>query len=137
MRPQGHYCNDVQVLDCEALDSRHSKTRDGSNNLKWIQLDTIGDEPCPRSDTQIFYSRHSGKLVLFGGWSNRWHDKVYTCNVSQFVRPPYNIFFLACINWDKLIGHVTGGSKMLFKGKGFQSAKNRTAIICISCPKGS
>ena len=136
-RPQGHYCNDVQVLECEALDYSHSNNRDGSINLKWIRPDIIGDEPCPRSDTQMLYSQHSGKLVLFGGWSNRWHDKVYTCNVSQIVGPPYNIFSLACIDWDKVIGPVTGGSKMLFKGKGFQSVQNRTAIICISCPKGS
>ncbi len=122
-RPQGLHCNDIQVLEsCK-------------ESAKWDCPSVNGNKPSPRSDTEMFYNSALGKLFLFGGWSNRWHGEVYSCDVSTVVGPPFNIFKVFSENWNKPIGPVTGGSKMILQGKGFSSIMG-VATVRFACQKG-
>ena len=107
-RPQGYHRNDIQVMEC--IESSENEEYPA---LKWDHPITLGDIPSPRSDTEMFYSESSGKLFLFGGWSNTWHNEVYTCEISSGVGPPYNIFSMKSTEWNTSQGPLTGGSKMI------------------------
>ena len=54
--PQGTFVNDMMVLDC------------GSNT--WGRPEVIGELPPAMADTMMSYDTASGKVFLFGGWSN-------------------------------------------------------------------
>jgi dynein heavy chain len=128
-RPQGEYCNDIQVLE-------HVKSNnDVDTILEWNRPAVTGNQPCPRSDTEMLYASNFGKLFLFGGWSNRWHGEVYCCEISSVVGPPYNIFHIKSQEWHEPIGPVTGGSDMLIHGKGFTSVMG-VATVRFACQKG-
>lgn len=36
-----------------------------------------GEEPTPRSDTSLCALPERGSLIMFGGWSNEWHEDVF------------------------------------------------------------
>ena len=128
-RPQGEYRNDIQVLQCI-----ESEKKDGVQS--WSRPAAIGEIPPPRSDTAMFYSSDVGKLILFGGWSNRWFGDMYCCDINEVVGPPYNIFSIESKDWSSAIGPITGGSPMILKGKGFKSSFGKTATIRFACLKG-
>ncbi len=129
-RPQGKHLNNIQVLEC-VKDPRNSS----NSMLIWNHPVVTGEQPCPRSDTEMFYSSKDGKLLLFGGWSNCWHGEVYSCEVSSVVGPAYNIFSIQSNEWNQPIGPVTGGSQMILHGKGFSSCLG-TATVRFTCLKG-
>ena len=129
-RPQGYYRNDMQVLESIRTSNQHEP------KLEWSRPSVRGDKPCPRSDTEMFYSRNTGKLTLFGGWSNRWHGEVYNCDVCSVVGPTYNIFSISSSEWKDPIGPATGGSQMVLIGKGFSSVPIGIATIRFSSSKG-
>ena len=129
-RPQGYHRNDIQVMEC--IESSENEEYPA---LKWDHPITLGDIPSPRSDTEMFYSESSGKLFLFGGWSNTWHNEVYTCEISSGVGPPYNIFSMKSTEWNTSQGPLTGGSKMILNGKGFTYTSGR-GTIRFACAKG-
>jgi dynein heavy chain len=128
-RPQGHYRNDLQVLESIRTDGQ------GESSLEWSRPPVRGDKPCPRSDTEMFYSLNTGKLTLFGGWSHRWHGEVYCCDVGSVVGPSYNIFCISSKEWNEPIGPVTGESKMILVGKGFSSVTG-VATVRFASTKG-
>ena len=129
-RPQGYHCNDIQVLEC--IESSAEKQEE----LTWSKYNVKGDVPSPRSDTSMIYVTDLGKLICFGGWSNRWHDELYTCDVQDVVGPPYNIFLITSTKWTRSIGPVTGESEMMINGKGFLSCGGGVATIRFACQDG-
>lgn len=129
-RPQGQFCNDLQVLECV------NKEDDEKTSLTWYRPQVNGESPCPRSDTQMFYSYDTGKLFLFGGWSNRWLGDVQCCYIKDVVGPPYNVFSIESPEWSSAIGPVTGDSLMSLKGKGFTSSPSASAIVRLATLKG-
>ena len=148
--PLGEYQNNVQVLECinDTAGSRSSNHRGDEKEdesqlhkllVRWLHPSAIGDRPSPRASTQMFYSSRIEKLVLFGGWSNRWYNDVYTCAVGDVVGPPYNVFALASPTLVGLSGAapVTGGTDMILTGKGFKTGSASTsATIRLSCARG-
>lgn len=122
-KPQGTYLNDVQVLECLPEDP------------SWTHPDTVGTLPSPRADTEAVYFEDSGKLVIFGGWANRWYGDLQTCKVDDVVGPPYNVNEIESFEWSSAIGPVTGNSKFTIKGEGF-SAVNGGAVVRFACLKG-
>lgn len=128
-RPQGYYQNDMHVL--ETIVDQGGKLR-----LEWSRPIVLGNRPCPRSDTEMFYSPATGVLTLFGGWSNCWHEEVYSCHVGSVVGPTYNIFSITSEDCDAPIGPVTGGSRMILSGKGFCSVSSVASVIRLVCDKG-
>ena len=123
-RPQGTYQNDIQVLECTPEDP------------EWARPDTVGNLPTPRADSEVIYSSESGKMLLFGGWANRWFGDLYTCKVDDVVGPPYNVNGIESYEWSNAIGPVTGESKMTLFGEGFKSANSMNATVRFACQKG-
>eukprot|EP00804_Cyclotella_cryptica_P004521 CCRYP_006874-RA/>CCRYP_006874-RA protein AED:0.08 eAED:0.09 QI:0/0/0.5/1/0/0/2/139/4220 len=128
-RPQGLLQNNLQVLECG-----HSE----SSEITWYHPVITGNCPCPRSDTPIIHCQDSGKIFLFGGWSTRWHDDMFACDVSDIVGPPYNIFSVKAVDWDKASSPITGGTELLLSGQGFSTycGGSSTATVRFACSKG-
>ena len=52
----------------------------------WTKPNVVGEVlPTPRAETEMLYCSTLGKLVVFGGWSDRWHNDFYTCQVQDVV----------------------------------------------------
>ena len=43
------------------------------------------------SDVPSDFPAQESRLVIFGGWANKWLDDVWQINVSSIVGPPYAI----------------------------------------------
>ena len=124
-RPQGTYKNDMQVLECTPEDPA------------WDRPDVCGIIPKPRADSEVVYYPETGRLVLFGGWANRWYGDLYTCKVDEVVGPPYNVNQIESFEWSNPIGPITGESKMTISGEGFSSVGvGSSASIRFACLKG-
>ena len=121
-RPQGLYCDDLMVFDV--------------HTSLWGKTITTGDHPISRADTEMIYCASFGKLILFGGWSNRWHDDVCACDVSQIVGPPYTISAIESCDWKRAIGPITGNSSMILKGSEFRPYVGNTACVRFACSRG-
>lgn len=52
--------------------------------------------------------------MVFGGWSDRWHDDIYTLDVGNIVGPPY-----AITDMLPKLGPVTGGTTIQIMGIDF------------------
>jgi len=129
--PQGSYLNDIQVLETIRLDDASLQPK-----MRWIRQHVTGEKPCPRSDSDMFYSPSTGKLYIFGGWSNIWYGDLYSCDVSSVVGPSYNVFSLESKDWKQPTGPVTGNTEIVLLGKGFSSASSTCATIRLACTKG-
>lgn len=129
-RPQGLLQNNIQVLDCGVPPD--------SSALSWHHPEIGGDSPCPRSDTSIIHSKDLGKLFVFGGWSNKWNDDMFACDVSDIVGPPYNIYSIKANGWDEATSPITGGTVLSICGQGFlaSSGGSSSAVVKFACSKG-
>jgi dynein heavy chain len=97
---QGNFMNDVAILD--------------TGNNYWVAPEVHGTPPAPRSSTDLAYDNKGSRLVLFGGWANKWFDDVYCLDVGCIVGPPY-----AILDIEPKLGPVTGGTKCVIQGIDF------------------
>ncbi|CAM9114065.1 unnamed protein product, partial [Sphacelaria rigidula] len=104
---QGTCMNDVAIFD--------------TGMECWMHPDVQGDPPLPRSDTQLEYYHQGGKLVLWGGWANRWFSDGYTLDVGSIVGPPYAIVDVRPDN-----GPITGESLLEVYGIDFINTEDVT-----------
>jgi len=81
----------------------------------------------PREHTAICYDKEESRLILFGGWANKWLDDVWQINVSSIVGPPY-----AVIAIKPHLGPVTGGQKVQISGIGFKSTNGQVVVRFIT-----
>lgn len=86
----------------------------GSGRWTSPQLEVGGRPPCPRSDTCLAYDAKGSRLLVFGGWSDHWHDDMYTLDVGNIVGPPY-----AITDMVPKLGPVTGGTPITIMGIDF------------------
>ena len=63
------------------------------------------------------YDPKTCKVILFGGWSNRWLGDTWTLNVSPIIGPPY-----ACSKVVPDIGPVFGESEIVIHGLQFKES---------------
>ena len=73
------------------------------------------------SDTCLAYDAKGSRLIVFGGWSDHWHDDVYTLDVGNIVGPPY-----AITDMIPKMGPVTGGTNVNIMGIDFT---NTTDVV--------
>jgi dynein heavy chain len=73
-----------------------------------------GRPPCPRSDTCLAYDAKGSRLIVFGGWSDHWHNDLYTLDVGNIVGPPY-----AITDMLPKMGPITGGTNITIAGIDF------------------
>lgn len=88
----------------------------------------VGDSPTPRGETCIAYDARTSRLVLFGGWSNRWFGDLHVCKVGDVVGPPYAIDSIS-----PTLGPLTGMTKCTILGVGFKSSGNQVITSQSTC----
>ncbi|CAJ1331853.1 unnamed protein product [Effrenium voratum] len=112
-RTMGAYDRELGVLD---LDER-----------KWLSLvpeeRSKSDRPPPREHTSIVYDAEESRLIMYGGWSNKWLDDCWQINVSSIVGPPY-----AVVRVEPPLGPVSGNQKVKIYGVGFLSVPGAAVI---------
>jgi dynein heavy chain len=81
---------------------------------RWSYPKIDGRPPPSRSDTCMAYDPKGSRLVVFGGWANKWLDDIYTLDVGNIVGPPY-----AIIDMSPNMGPVTGGTEVTIVGIDF------------------
>ncbi len=96
--PVGEYCNDACVFD--------------TGNNTWSNFKIEGSVPTPRSDSSMIFDRPSNRMLIFGGWANKWFDDVHVLSVGDVVGPPYSVGGLSLCGQDiaRTYGPVTGHS---------------------------
>jgi dynein heavy chain len=114
--PQGDYRNDLVVLD--------------TGSLHCTKPDVVGPLPAPRGETEMVYDPKFNRLLLYGGWANRWYGDTFTCKISDIVGPPYAISSIS-----PKIGPLTGGTCVEISGIGFKSGGSQV-IVRLACSKG-
>jgi len=114
--PQGKYLNDMCVLETG------SKT--------WTRPTVLGNIPSERGETPIVYDPRGSRIIVFGGWANRWYGDLFVCKVADVVGPPYSIDSI-----NPNMGPITGATKCEIKGMGFKSGGNQ-AMVRFACMKG-
>lgn len=86
-----------------------------TGRMRWNSPKVLGNPPCGRSDTPAVYDSKRGRLIVFGGWANRWYGDLHTLDVQSMVGPPY-----AILDMSPKLGANTGGQEVVIKGMGFQ-----------------
>ncbi|CAE7236220.1 ODA11 [Symbiodinium pilosum] len=53
------------------------------------------------------YDSEESRLIMYGGWANKWLDDCWQINVASIVGPPY-----AIVHVDPPLGPVSGNQKV-------------------------
>ena len=114
--PQGQYLNDMVVLE--------------TGTLTWTRPTTLGNVPSERGETQIVYDPKGSRIIVFGGWANRWYGDLYVCKVGEVVGPPYSV-----VSISPDMGPITGSTKCIINGVGFRGSGTQ-AMVRFACMKG-
>jgi len=83
-------------------------------------------KPILRESTAMVYDHRESRLVVFGGWSNRWLNDLWSINVSKIVGPPYSISKIT-----PSLGPITGKTPIAIEGIGFED--NCTIKLYFQC----
>lgn len=114
--PQGSYLNDMIVYE--------------TGTDSWSNPSVLGKVPAERGETPMAYDPKGGRIVMFGGWANRWFGEVNVCKVAEVVGPPYSIDTI-----EPHIGPITGSTRCTITGMGFRTAGTQ-ATVRFACIKG-
>ena len=98
------FLNHVDVMDC--------------GSAVWTTPSAIGEPPVAREDCAVTYDPKTCKILMFGGWSNRWLGDTWQLNVSPIIGPPYAVF-----NVDPDIGPVFGETEVTIHGMQFKQSE--------------
>jgi len=58
----------------------------GSNT--WTRPAVTGTGPTERADTPMVFDPRGSRMIVFGGWANRWFNDLFICKVGEVVGPP-------------------------------------------------
>jgi len=114
--PQGDYLNDMVVFE--------------TGSFTWTRPAVVGTLPMPRSESPVVFDPKGQRVIMFGGWANRWYGDLFVCKVGEVVGPPYAIESITPSN-----GPITGQTKCTINGIGFRSSGTQ-ATIRFACIKG-
>ena len=81
---------------------------------EWTAIEVGGKLPRARADAALMYEPNSKRLLVFGGWANRWLGDCQAMDASLIVGPPY-----AVMGVEPALGPITGGTKVTIRGMGF------------------
>jgi dynein heavy chain len=106
-KDKGAFLGDVMVLD--------------AGDMRWSDISAVATAkgtvtgPKPRADASIVYDTFNKRLLVFGGWANRWHNDAWALPVASIVGPPY-----AVLGVEPSFGPITGGQTLVITGQGFE-----------------
>ena len=99
-KAKGEFMNDLSLLD--------------TGTDTWLTPSITGALPEPRADCALSYDSKYSRLILCGGWAQKWFNDVYGLNVSSLVGPPYSISSIFPAK-----GPLTGGQEITITGMDF------------------
>lgn len=70
-RVQGDFSNELLLLD--------------TGRMRWSPLEGEGAPPKVRADAAMVYDKEQKRVVIFGGYANRWYNDVSVLNVARCV----------------------------------------------------
>jgi len=105
-KDKGSYLGDMLLLNTGEM-----KIKDVTEDFGPIG----GTAPRPRADSAIVYDANLKRIVVFGGWANRWHNDAHALSVAPIVGPPY-----AVLGLRPKIGPITGNQPLIVEGMGFE-----------------
>ena len=114
----------------------HGFTQPKSVQPNQTPIASIAQNHCSSSETGPFNTYRSQPTKSTHIDTRKWHDELYTCDVSQVVGPSYNIFSLESPYGKEAIGPISGESEVIMKGRGFDSAQSEVATIRLDCEEG-
>ena len=119
-REFGEYQNIARFLDIETMSWNTILTEDHESENHVI--------PKERELTSMSYDHRNSRLIVFGGWANKWMNDIYALNVSSIVGPPYAISEII-----PNLGQLSGNTEVILRGIGFNDTSNIN--IRFSCGK--
>jgi len=100
---------------------------DLGDEYRWDEPTLVVEEEAPilepREHAAICYDPDESRLIVFGGWANKWFGDVWQINVSSIVGPPY-----AILRVEPPLGPVTGNMKITVYGVGFHSTTGQVVV---------
>lgn len=115
-RLKGEYVNEVRVMD--------------TGMLTWAAPEVVGKPPTPRAEAAVDYNPKSSRMLLHGGWANRWRADGAVLDVGSVVGPPYAVTAVEPAN-----GPITGGQRLLVRGIEFYASAS--VLVRFSGRRGS
>lgn len=96
-----------------------------TGTMAWSSPPVKGEPPHPRADTSIVLDTANNRILVFGGWANRWFSDLYVLQVGEIIGPPYAISSI-----EPSSGPITGNTKVTIGGYKFNapSATVRFAV---------
>ena len=91
--------------------------------LEWMASDSSGASfcqgtfPSAREDCAYVYDRKNNRVLVHGGWADKWFSELYYLDVSSIVGPPY-----ACYSLIPCEGPMTGQTPIKLIGEDFSPA---------------
>lgn len=91
---------------------------------KWNVVDPEEpiDNPLPRENSSMVYDESNNRLLVFGGWSDKYMNDVHELNISSITGPQYAIYQI-----EPELGPYTGNTNCMITGEGF--VPNRTYVV--------
>jgi dynein heavy chain len=80
------------------------------------------DDPPPRENSTMVYDESNNRLLIFGGWSNKYMNDVHELNISSITGPQYAIYDI-----EPKLGPYTGNTNCMITGEGF--VPNRSYVV--------
>ena len=93
--------------------------------MEWMAADSSGASfvqgafPAPREDCAFAYDRKNNRVLVHGGWADRWFRELYYLDVASIVGPPY-----ACYSLEPAEGPMTGQTPIALRGEDFSAASS-------------
>lgn len=119
-RSLGNFDNQICIFD-DATRSWDSPTLDDDTGVGMAM------QPERREHTSIVYDHKESRLVIFGGWNNKWVSDIWAVNVSKIVGPPYSISEI-----EPAMGPLTGKTPCIVKGIGFNERSDKYYVHFIN-----
>ena len=154
-KPEGSFLSDIRVLDtgtwtwrdltqvaAAASSSRGAAVDNASSTgTKHITAaapvqspaaaSALVPVPKPRADASLVYDAAGKRLLLWGGWANRWLGDAWALPVATVVGPPYCITSLS-----PTLGPLTGEQALVITGQGFEKGVPVTVRFALSGSSG-
>ena len=100
------------------------------NSMRWAPIHPEDEvAPKPREYSGFSYDAKDSRLIVFGGWNNRWLNDIYALNVSKIVGPSY-----AVTSCEPTTSQLSGGTVVTVRGCGFKDQNIRVFFTAGDMP---